>query len=328
MIKTFDLSCVQAVGKDANLLLIEINNLYYYLDKLGNISGGFSYATDYSEGYAVVMVDNLFYFRDIYGNLSKNGYKKAWGFKEGFGAVQIENSWHFLDKNFKLSKPFDRVGLFKNGYGKVFDKGLWFYYDKFGNLSKNGRSLISSFYEGIAFFKQGEEYFFVDENGNVSSDSYKKIDGLGFTNGYMAVVVGDKWFLRDKFGVLHTKGYDRLGRYKNQLVSAFEDGKWFFVDINDKKSKPFEDVKDFSEGFGLVKIKKWHYIDSNKKIIKKGFDDASSFKDGFAEVVDNQVKFYIDANFVSYSKEEYIKKRICDFLGYDVPFLKLNEIEI
>ena len=48
----------------------------------------------------------------------------------------------------------------------------------------------------------------------------------------------------------------------------------------------FDEVFDFSEGFGNVKNDgKWGYIDKKGKVvIEPQFDDASDFSEGFAKV--------------------------------------------
>lgn len=179
-------------------------------EDVGNVSGGlFAVCVDGSCGYYSVE-DYTYAFGE---------YEEAGAFLSGLAAVCESGNWYLINtSNEKVAGPYEEIVM-----------------DEKGIACRNERVIVSD----------GEEYYFIDLEGNrISAKGFKDVKPLG-TDGYTAVKVG-------------------VG--------------WGFVDVNGEEviAAQYKDARSFSNGFAAVKSGDyWGYINTDGELVIEGnFTDA------------------------------------------------------
>jgi hypothetical protein len=182
--------------------------------------------------------------------------------------------------------------------------GKWGYANLKGEMVIPQQFKISTKFckSGTALAHNGN-FVLIDRNGEILKTDVKKIsakmdfyttkDGYGIHGVHSGLLVfkdGGKW------GALGPDGktvipfiYDRLTDFDGGLALAEKKGKFFVVHKNgDEIPLEIEDVKEikqFSEGFGIVEVKgdKWGYVDGKGKVvIAPQFGTVGYFSGGIA----------------------------------------------
>ena len=182
------------------------------------------------------------------------------------------------------------------------------FYDRAGNLVLGPYLLAFPFSQGRARVKDGRNEWVIDPAGNFISKQPVVLDGIGFSEGLIAVRRDGKLGYMDPYGNIAIEPrYDQGGAFSEGLAPVQLDGNWVFIDKSGATvaKLPGEVVfaEPLSEGFSLVTAvvarpeKKFGYVDKKGQwAVKPTWDDAQPFHDGLAYVGiwKNQVAAYID----------------------------------
>ena len=165
-----------------------------------------------------------------------------------------KGKYGYLDKNFQKKTEFvyDEATVVFEGIGAVRQN------DKWALIKRNGELLTEFIYDDVVLnskgicslhkmiaVKQGETYFFVNEDGQrISDQSYEAV-----------------------------KAFEIDG-----MCAVCMDGKWGYIDREENVMIPYtyEEAKSFSNGYAAVcKNGVWGYIDENGYLaVEPCFDDA------------------------------------------------------
>jgi len=126
------------------LAAVEINNLWGFIDKTGNIviAPQFDFIVrGFSEGIAFVNCDNdkIAAINKIGKYITECFFSEAWSFSEGLAPVQIGEKFGYINKTgkFTIEPQFDSAKPFYNGLAEVHTyKDDWFYT---GYINHSGR---------------------------------------------------------------------------------------------------------------------------------------------------------------------------------------------
>ena len=163
--------------KTMQFQLIEKDNKYNFQDKKGNILSKewFTYAWDFSEGFAMVRRGGLYNFIDESGNyISDQWFDGAWAFCQGYARIEYKGLYNYINTNGKLinSEWYDKVEDFSEGYGAVMKNGKWGYIDTNGKpLTPMKYYKARKFYHGQALVEKGtivseyDKYNYIDQSG-------------------------------------------------------------------------------------------------------------------------------------------------------------------
>lgn len=129
---------------------------------------------------------------------------------------------------------------------------------------------------------------------------YKYEDVGSFSGGLAAVQLNGKWgFIDKKNKVVIPFKYDGAGKFSEGLAAVSINRKYGFIDRAGVLVIPYQYdyvMWTFKEGLVPVELNgRYGYIDINgKTVIPFKYDSADEFKDGKAEVLLGNRKFYID----------------------------------
>jgi ankyrin repeat protein len=165
----------------------------------------------------------------------------------------------------------------------------------------------SAYSEGLAAVSvDGETWGFIDSSGRWAIEP--GFDNVGsFHNGLAAVSVKGMWGFIDSSGEFAiVPRFAGVKRFSEGLAAAQDlKGKWGYIGKDRTGGFVIEPEYDyaawFSEGRAAVgkrnksgRIGKVAYIDRSGKTVTKGFDQASAFREGLAQVRDGKQCGYID----------------------------------
>lgn len=180
--------------------------------------------------------------------------------------------------------------------------------DTWGYLNNKGEFLIDPQYKKcFEFSKDGwapviegksKQYQFINTKGEklateVSEFKLKEMFGMnvqGFSDGMVAIRVGEKWGFMDAKGKEAIKStFDKVSEFHEGYASGQRGGANYIIDKSGKEVEVTDGkvllVKDFSEGLAPFssKDKKEGFIDpSGKVVIEPQFQSVGYFKNGLA----------------------------------------------
>lgn len=230
----------------------------------------------------------------------------------------------FIDTTGKvaISPQFDDVGDFSEGLVRVQDRSdefLWGYADKTGKVVIPYQYVFAGdFSEGLAPVAKNVEvnglyglrWGYIDKSGReVISLQYQNTKG--FFEGLAAVQKGDRWGYIDKNGKeVVPATYYSAGNFQGGIAPVMYVMKpaftWAYIDRNNEFSiTPHlicSDASSFYHGANLALIRKGgNGVFKNGYVDKLGmisipliYDDAESFREGYAPVAKNGKWGYID----------------------------------
>lgn len=261
----------------------------------------------YSNNYCSVASKDLWGFVDRFGNRRIAGnYIKVGAFtKSGFASVvNKEGSPYFIDKTgakvIALKDEYESFGLL---VGSMFpainadEKYVYLIENK--DIDNNPALYVvaseeydyaSTFNNGIAVVKTGDEWQVINEKFEVVSGGYSdiKLDEkeIAFRNDRLFVSKdNEQYIMIDKDG-------KQIGDlvFEDAKVFAGEsptvvciDGKWSFIDKNGQlvSDQKYQDARPFANDLAAVCIDgKWGFVDSSENIvIEPQFFDAKDFNE-------------------------------------------------
>lgn len=245
----------------------ECGYLYGYTDENGNvkISPKYAYASEFSEGKAVVADKNY-----SYGYINTDGemiipceYYDAEAFSEGIAPVRKDyDSVCYITQNNDVIVEYDDATLhpFHDGLGAVNytdemgrDKNM--YIDHYGNIAADfGIEPISDFECGYAVVGEGDRCRVINNMFDVvfKGDEYEEYH---LSNGYIIAKKNGKYGIVDiNNNIIIDFQYDMLGSFCEGVIDCNTKNGWGFIDINNNIIIPmkYSSVKSFDCGVALV----------------------------------------------------------------------------
>lgn len=233
----------------------------------------FDEARAFREGRAAVKIGQKWGFIDTTGKrVTPLQFDSVQDFSDGLAQVYNfgVDTYRYVDGTGKiaLKPPFRELNgsSFFNGFAIVLISGnpqKWDFMDKTGKLlGLSGMIPAGNFSEGLAPVTiNWEKIGFIDRTGKVLiAPQFAQVEG-GFSDGLVAVAMGNKWGYIDKIG------------------------KWVIA-------PQFDDARPFVEGLAAVEFRRgnaypslWGYIDkTGELVIKPQFEEAANFQNGLAAV--------------------------------------------
>ena len=253
----------------------------------------------------------------------KPQFNMAYDFKEGLAAVGLCNSrceYGFIKEDFGITKEYflppqyDDVRNFTEGLAAVKVNNKWGFIDTRGDCVIEPQfDNTRGFTEGLSPVRVGQKRGVIDKTGKYIIQLSSKIKhiALVFSNGLLAVSIGEEWGFIDKY-------FDSTQKFivEPQFIFAapYVDG-LALVQVHDPNTKKdlygvidenfahthkyfiepqFEDVDQFlwsfKEGVLAVKVDdKWGFIDkafgtTHDYVIAPRFYKVSPFHEGYAQV--------------------------------------------
>lgn len=271
------------------------------------------------------------------------GYQQVGCLRDGLAGVvsrneadpyTMKNRVGYVNQQGKLIIPFEYDGIVAGEGGEEitfndFSEGLVAVTknEKFGFINTKGKVVIplqydwvNNFYEGLAVVSKNGQYGAIDKTGKIVIPI--EYDWLGdFNEGFAAAGLASE-NEASKYGLIDKNNkevipfiYDGMGSFSEGLVAVQKDGKWGYVN---KENKPviainldYEQVNDFSNGLAAVfsfeensDNMKYGYIDKTGKLVipmnftRLYWEDSEGkidFKNGYALVNDSEGRqFCID----------------------------------
>ena len=264
------------------------------------------------------------------------GYQQVGCLRNGLAGVvsrneadpyTMTNRVGYVDQQGKLVIPFEYDGIMagEGGEGITFNdfsEGLVAVVknEKYGFIDTKGEVVVpfqyqeaNNFSEGLAVVRVNERYGAIDKTGKVVIPV--KYGSLGDFNEGFAFAAYPSQDMDYEYGLIDKKNkevipfmYQQMGNFSEGLVAVQKDGKWGYVN---KENKPviainldYEKVNDFSNGLAAVfsfeensDNMKYGYIDKTGKLVipmnftRAYWEDSEGkidFKNGYALVNDSE----------------------------------------
>ena len=276
-----------------NRCKIRIDNKFGFIDTVGNImiQPSFIYASQFSEGYAVVRSEKGTGFIDTNGVfIIQPNLEGATQFKNGLAVVYKNDQCGLINISGKLIIDYADLWLTPaliNENRIAFKKD-----ERWGYKNYKGETIIDNKFESVSMFRNGTARIQID-------GQYGVIDTLGnYILEPTFVVVRGGNLNNNRIGAmpLDRKGYCYFDKSGNKSIDAL-----------------YSDVSQFSEGLAFVKEKygePGYYIDTTgTKVFNITFDNASLFKNDLAVIEQNGKKGVIN------KQGDYVVKPIYDDLS-------------
>lgn len=307
-----------------NVFLFEIDGKEGLINTKGQVITSKLYddIDEFSEGVAAVINGNgVGYIDESANEIIPTKYNSAFNFSDGLGLVRYKENFIYVDKNAKEVLKVDyKIALpFKEGLAPVIDHN-----NKVGYINKKGELVIPCKYDN---------YY-----DNISTNDFNRESIAGVNHFSEGLVAVRKEMVKNgemiaKYGFIDKKGntvipfiYDDAESFNNNLAEVSIKGLSGYIDRAGKEVIPIEyppriyvDSKyklgSFSEG--LINIRrgdKWGYLNIyGKTIIPFIFDEASSFKDGEAEVTKDGFTYYIYRQNYLKTRQELERDQLIEF---------------
>jgi hypothetical protein len=223
-------------SKTNRLFPVYENGKAGFIDNTGKlvIPLKFEYASDFSEGLALIKIDNKSGFINQSGKtvfFLPPIVDEAGEFADGLAAVEIGKKWGYIDTSGKvvIQPVYDQVHQFEDGLAHVslrIDSVLKdAYIDTKGNIVIGFQSFNYLFFSDGAAFDSNQQSF-IDRKGNIAISRDYYTSGGEFSEGLAAVEISDKWGFINKNGdLIITPQFDWAGEFSEGLAPVRFD-KW------------------------------------------------------------------------------------------------------
>lgn len=258
----------------------------------------YDYVLDFQDGYAVVKKGNKYNYIDKDGNLlSEKWFDDAYSFNEGLAAVVFDKKFNFINRKGEyLFENSPRLGIFlgniqfENGVAVLStyddeDNYYYFYVDKDGHfLCSETFTRANEFVDGYSLAQQGDNYFIVDLQGNVTELPNENVEyylqigkgRLRATNKYL-----DSYITDLKGNRIGNEILGNCFNFKNGIAKVLKNEKVNYINKDGKLISEtwFDNGYDFHDDFALViKNGEYNFLDKNGKLLlKESVQYASGF---------------------------------------------------
>lgn len=272
----------------------------------------FSFARDFSEGLAAVMLGDRLGYIDKSGrfvippllevdplSLYREG---AYQFSEGLSRMAIDHQWGYIDPAGKILIPpqFDGAENFSNGLARVEVEHRYGYINKRGKfaIAPSFESAAHAFREELAAVEIDHKYGYVNRHGAVViRPQFDSADY--FQEGLARITLDGKYGFINKSGELVIPAeFDVAHTFSQQLARVRIDEKYGYIDKTGKTviAPSFDDTFSFTEGLALVRNEhRYGFINTlGHMVIPLQFEDAYPFSEGLAAVKVGNLWGYIN----------------------------------
>lgn len=228
---------------------IKINQLYGYIDEIGNllINPYFERASEFHNGLAVVKFDDKYCFIDIEGNLLlKTNYKYISSFSNNGYALFIDsdnNSGYLNQEGKEIMKfPYKNCSVFSGGYATIgpTEDGEYFIINQEGENINQLKALSCGLYSDGYFVvtnkngKKFEKFLFTLDGKIIYPPKNYKINGSCVLENCIQVIKNNKKYIWDieKNNIIEEQNLFFYSKRNNNYI------------VEDKKSGLFGLVND------------------------------------------------------------------------------------
>ena len=263
---------------------------------IGEFSGGFG---------CVQLDDGKWSYVDRDMNIVDVKFDRTFGFGDGnFAKVVVDEQTFVINKNFQIvCGPFENIMWIDEEHGiiashfkdKETGKMLYCYYDLQGNKIGKDYKMIHGFVNGLSRVQDESGYTFIDTAGREITD--KRFGEAGNFGEHFAWVGGltadrsdHEYTIIRRDGSLHGTWYPVVGDEQDGLISVMKGTRSFLMNTNEKiVSKGFKRLSGFSEGIATFESSpnKRKHMTASQEMFVEEHDRAYAFSDGFGLVVDD-----------------------------------------
>ena len=253
-------SDLELVGKE--LFLIKRNISYGFMNREGQlmIDPDYSYASNFSNGLAVVVCD------DKFGYIDKSGvividcvFDEAQDFNQGTAIVEKDGYFGMIGTtgDFILKPEFLDVGAIREGLFYAENKKGFKYYAPDGSVAISSQyDQAFTFESGLAKVKLEGVVGFVNKDGSFLVQSNKG-DLRRFKDTLFVLKLRDSSTFIGPSGMIGDQYFDRIGVLKENRAIVSKDGKYGYVN---REAKIVIDLKrnEFSNYFQFAQFENGH----------------------------------------------------------------------
>ena len=291
-------------------LVFSANDLLGYIDTNGQIciSAQYEVAGNFKEELALVSRnDSIWFINKFNENVFNQNFEDAYGFNAGVAPVKFNGSWKFINRQGQVISPdYEEINELSDNVYVLKVKGKYGALDRFGQNRVEARyDYLGNFAHGMAAYREGEKYGFININGYIHKAEFDWISA--FNEAGLAVV---RKF--NSFGLLDRSGRTLLEPNYDQVL---ESGDGYYILIKGKhygfysaegcfiSAIEFEYQKENPSGFyvqkdwfRLVKNKTFALMDANGAIrVNYGvYEECGFFSGGLLRVKKKKKYGYVD----------------------------------
>jgi len=252
---------IQLVGRE--MYLYKLNGKYGFMDENGlpYIPAKFIYASNFSNGLAVVMLS------DKFGYINKNGdliidyrFDDAQDFNHGRAIVEEDGKIGLIDPTGKyiLEPKYEDIGSFSEGVFYVqTDQGY-----KYFNLE--GNPVFDIVFDEAFSFENGKAYVskegvngYIGKDGNFLISTDKGKIRLFNDSIYVLELRDSMTFILESDSLVNDKYFERIGNLEENRAIVTKNGMYGYVDEKAEVVIPIELIK-FSNLFQFAQFENGH----------------------------------------------------------------------
>ncbi len=212
-----------------HFLVFRRDEMYGYLDTNGtiHIPPQYEAASEFKEELALVSRNDSVWFINKHNeNVFARSFDDAYGFNAGVAPVKHQGIWTFINRQGQVISPeYEDINELSDNLYVLKVKGKYGALDRYGQSRVEARyEYLGNFISGIASYREGEKYGYIDLNGYVHKAEFDWISAFN-ANG-MAVVRKS-----NGFGLLERSGKIVLETNYDQVLEA---GNGVYLVVKDK----------------------------------------------------------------------------------------------
>ena len=251
---------LELVGKE--LYLFKKNGLYGFMNREGEtmIEADYSYASNFSNGLAVVVCNDLFGYVDKSGDIVIDCiFDEAQDFNQGKAIVEKGGKYGLIDPtgDFILAPEFLDIGTVSEGLFYAESENGFKYYSLDGSVAISEEfDEAFAFETGLAKVKSKGVVGFIDKEGSFLVQTTKG-DLRRFHDTLFVLKLRDSSTFVSPTGVIDDLYFDRIGVLKENRAIVSKGGQYGYVDRNAKIVIAL-DRKEYSNYFQFAQFENGH----------------------------------------------------------------------
>lgn len=291
-------------------LVFRYDDMFGYLDTNGtiHITPQYDAASGFNEELALVSRnDSVWFINKLNENVFHQSFEDAFGFNAGVAPVKRNGSWKFINRQGQVISPeYEEINELSDNVYVLKTKGHYGALDRFGQSRVEARyEYLGNFNSGMASYREGEKYGFVNLKGYVHKAEFDWISA--FNESGIAVVRKSGGFgllNRDGRMILETN-YDQVLEAGDGLYILVKDKHYGFysaeacflsaLEFDYQKEHPVEYYVQ-NTWFRLLKNKTMALMDANGALrVNYGvYEDCGFFNEGLLRVKKKKKFGFVD----------------------------------